>query len=178
MIKLFILILLSPFFVKAQKIVENSYDKYDSVWKIKTSELKAKGLTIHAAYYNIEEEKFKDVGHNYFTVYFGFVARGVTSISENDSKVQVEFANGKVNSYDYKGSYKILSPGNYGSIYVEIENDDNVFFTEPIKSVRLSTTRETDDFEIKEKNSYFIINCLKLLKEEVSKGRLPVAVGR
>lgn len=172
-----ILLLLFPLFLKAQKIEENKFDKYDSIWKVTSETVKLSNssgpLSMSVAYMDLQQEKFKVLPHRYYTIYLRFVSRSVTSLNEDNSKVQIEFTNGKVNSYPYKGNYKILSSNDYGTMYIQFDDDetDDLIFTEPIKSIRLHTRNSDYDFEIKDKKSKLIIEYLQAVKEEIKKGQ-------
>lgn len=167
-----LLLFILPAYLNAQSIAENKFDKFDSVWKVQTTDIRLNGLIVSASYFDIQQAMFKTISHKYYHVSFIFVADGVTSIDEGDSKIQIEFANGKIVDYNYKGSYKILTNGDYGSMYAEINEDetDDPLFTEPIKSIRLNTKRRNYDFNVKEKKSKSIIELLQILTTEVKKG--------
>jgi len=174
--KFFFTFLLMPMMAFSQRIEENKFDKFDSVWKVSTNLIyfnkSKKDIAFVASYYDLMQVKHKGVKPHY-TGFFFFKSNSVTSIDENKSSVQVEFTNGKINSYQYKGSYDIISSDEMAGMYVGIPDEDGEYddlFSEPIKSIRINTTDRQLDYEIKEKNSNLVIDCLKLVKDEVSKG--------
>ncbi len=175
--QIIILVLLFPLLTKAQKISENKFDKYDSVWRIKTESVKLaysnNPLYMSVSFMDIQQEKFKNIGHKFIKVNFTFITKNVTSLNEDNSKIQVEYTNGKVSTYQYKGGYKLLSSNDYGSMYIEFDEDesDDPILTEPIKSVRLNTRNSNYDFEVKDKKSKLVIEYLQAVKDEVKKGQ-------
>lgn len=172
-------------FVNAQmiinkvKIKENKYDKFDSVWSIATSYIGVgeylsgnNAIAIRVTYFDVQKSAFDSLPHTYYNICFYFIAKRITSISDKGSKVQIQYDNGIVKDYDYKGSFEIISEGALNGLYVNVNIDSpDDILTRPIKSIRIKTQDDSYSCDVPLKKSETIKKCIDLIKEEIQKGK-------
>lgn len=173
---LFVIAILQVHILSAQKIDENSFDKYDSVYTISSQSetingmMSAGGILKSTVYWrDIRQSQFKSLPHTSYTLALMFKSNSTTSIDEKSAGAKIEFDNGKIVDYHHFGRYKIISSDDLASIAIKIEDDEDPLFSNSIKSIRIYTSRSNQDYDISEKKKDKVKDCLNLVKNEVTK---------
>lgn len=155
-----------------QSIEENTFDKFDSVRTLRTSKEHLVGrplqydyLGSYASYMNFQSEKQK--GNDAVILYLPFRSVSVSSLND-DSGAQIEFLNGHVKLYKHMGKFTILGTEDVTPVYFIVPEDDSLY-TQPVKSIRIKTSKKNYDYTLKDKKSEVIKGQLALLKSETKK---------
>lgn len=161
---------LAPLFCLSQKIDENKYDKFDSLYTVKTKSETLTGGLMRSTYLSFVATKHKYLSLRFtktpgevgYSVLLTFKPQTTISLDES-SEIKVEFADGKIVTYKNERSYHVYSSGDFAGVGIFVKADDPLF-TGTVKSIRISSTSANDDFELKGKDQSVINKSLVLLK--------------
>jgi len=174
--KRLILILLTLFSLTSysQKIEENKFDKFDSIYQISTKDeilvgkvLAKKYLYVNTSFNWFTRAEFINLSAaKSYKILIGFKTDIQTS-TDNDTKIKVEFADGTFGEYSRPtAKYEIVT--DMGFFIFDVPLGDKLFTTD-IKTIRISTSDTNIDYEIPAKKASYIKNALTLTKSESEK---------
>ena len=169
--KTLLVLLLMPFIARAQKIKDNSYDKFDSLYKVESTDVDLYGglmrqryLSLSASKYKFESYRFtKVLGREDYHISFLFKAEYTLS-TDGKSEIKFELDNGQILTYINQGSYSISTAGDFATIAIFVTADDPLFGAS-IKTIRISPDGPNHEYVLSEKAKKKLLDCLKLIKD-------------
>jgi len=168
------LVLCTPLVIFAQKIKEKKYDRFDSAQQISTATeaMAGKMMTPHYLVSYCSWIKVMTAASSKddprFFVTFMFKTTSVTSLDDK-CEMKIEFIDNTISTYKYFGEYKILTSNDYASFSAEAL-DNSPLFSKDIKTVRIRTSDQIYEYEIKEKVAGKVKGSLSLISDEIKKG--------
>lgn len=155
----FLLFLLPPSKLIAQKIMSDKIDKFTGIQHIKTTKesiVTELGLVSLSAAGEISIDKD---GDRMISLVFWFVPQNTSSLKET-STITFHFENGENKEVPYNGSYQLFSAHSLAYFPITLEEEDlELLSKDIITDIRINY----NDYSIKKKNQDKIPNICKLL---------------